>query len=85
MYEEISYGHYQESGPWQDKNLYWTGFVYFIGLCALDVPWWQAGLVATSAFACWYLSYSRAALAAIGVAVLFAGLGTWVGLIPRWR
>jgi hypothetical protein len=67
------------------KNLYWTGFVYFIGLCAFGVPWWQAGLVATVAFTCWYLSYCRAALAGIGIVVLFAGLGTWVGLIPHWH
>jgi hypothetical protein len=85
MYEDISYASYQDGGPWQDKNLYWTAIVYFTGLCAFGVPLWQAGLVATAAFTCWYLSYSRAALAGIGVAVLFAGLGTWVGLIPRWH
>jgi hypothetical protein len=71
--------------PLRDKNIYWTGITYFIGLYAFGLPWWQAGLIALLAMICWYLSFGRTAVAIIGVAILFAGLATWTGLIPRWH
>jgi apolipoprotein N-acyltransferase len=69
-----------DTGPAIDKNLYWTGIVFFVGAFLLHVPWLQALVLALAAMICWYLCYSRAVLAAIGVMTFFLGLGVWSGL-----
>ena len=65
-----------------DDNLYWTSLCYFVGVLLLGVIWWKALIVAAAAFACWYLHYGRRVVGGIGVVVLFAGLGVWIGVIP---
>jgi hypothetical protein len=65
-----------------DKNLYWTGFIYTIGLLLLGVVWWKALIVAGVAAISWYLTYGRRIIISIGLILLFFGLGSWTGLIP---
>jgi hypothetical protein len=65
-----------------DKNLWWTGAVYFVGLVLLRVAWWQALIVAAIMSASWYLSYSRRVVRVIGLIVLILGFATWIHLLP---
>jgi hypothetical protein len=65
-----------------DKNLYWTGIIYFVGLFLLGVIWWKALIVGIVAAICWYLNYSRRSVLALGMVALCLGLGIWVGLLP---
>jgi len=65
-----------------DKNLFWTGIVYFVGLYLLHVVWWQALLVGVAMAISWYLTYSRRMVAMVGVLILLLGFGSWVGLVP---
>jgi hypothetical protein len=65
-----------------DKNLYWTGIIYFAGLCLLHVAWWQAVIVAIAMSVSWYLTYSRRVVGTVGTALLLFGLAAWLGLAP---
>ena len=65
-----------------DKNLYWTAFVYFVGLLLLHVAWWQALIAALIMSACWFLSYGQRVVRAVGVIAMLVGLFTWFGLLP---
>jgi hypothetical protein len=65
-----------------DKNLLWTGIVYFIGPLLFHAAWWQAVIFAICMTACWYLSYCQRAVRFFGAALLFFGLCTWAGLLP---
>jgi hypothetical protein len=65
-----------------DKNLYWTGLIYFSGLLLLGVPWWKALTVAAVAFICWYLTYGRRIIIGIGLCIFILGSGNWLGLVP---
>jgi len=68
---------------WQhDKNLYWTALIYFVGLLLLGIVWWKAAIIAIVASACWFLTYGRRIITGVGLAILFLGLGNWIGLIP---
>jgi hypothetical protein len=66
----------------RDKNLFWTGVVYFVGPLLLHVAWWQAVIFAFAMTACWYLSYCQRAVRLFGATLLFLGLCTWTGLLP---
>jgi hypothetical protein len=66
----------------RDKNLLWTGVVYFVGPLLLHVAWWQAVIFAFAMTACWYLSYCQRAVRLFGATLLFLGLCTWTGLLP---
>jgi hypothetical protein len=71
-----------------DKNLYWTAFIFFLGLVLLGVTWWKALIVAAIAAACWFLTYGRNIVIGVGLLVLLLGLGSWIGLLPppsQWR
>jgi len=71
-----------------DKNLYWTAVIYFVGLCLLEIVWWQALLVALAMSFSWYLTYSRRLVGTVGTALLLFGLAAWLGLAPEpsdWR
>jgi hypothetical protein len=71
-----------------DKNLYWTGIIYFVGLCLLHATWWQALMVAVAMSVSWYLTYSRRLVGTVGTALLLFGLATWLGIAPAppdWR
>ena len=65
-----------------DKRFYWAALVYFFGLLLLHVVWWQSLTISAAMTGCWYLSYSRRVVNAIGVVVLMAGLLSWAGVLP---
>jgi len=65
-----------------DKNLYWTGFIYVVGLLLLGVTWWKALIIAGVAALSWYLTYGRRIVVSLGLILVFLGLGNWAGLIP---
>lgn len=65
-----------------DKNLYWTGLVFFVGLVLLGSSWWKALIVALAMAAAWYLTYSRRLVGLVGMIVLTAGFAQWLGLLP---
>ena len=60
-----------------DKNLVWTGIIYFVGLFLLGVIWWKALIVGIVAAICWYLNYGRRSVLALGMVALCLGLGIW--------
>jgi hypothetical protein len=65
-----------------DKNLYWTGLVFFIAPLLLQVVWWKALIIAAAMSACWYLSFGQRVIRGLGAAVLLWGLLTWSGALP---
>ena len=60
--------------PQFDKNLIWTGIIYFIGLYLLQVVWWKALIVAVAMMVSWYLTYGRRITVSVGLYRLFARL-----------
>ena len=65
-----------------DKNLFWTGIIYFIGLYLLQVAWWKALIVAVAMMISWYLTYGRRITVGVGLIVFLLGLSSWSGLLP---
>jgi hypothetical protein len=65
-----------------DKNLYWTGIVFFIAPLLLHIVWWQALLIALFMSACWFLSYGQRVIRGLGAVMLLWGLLTWSGFLP---
>jgi hypothetical protein len=68
--------------PFEDKNLLWTGIVFFIASLLLQVVWWQALLIAVFMSGCWYLSYGQRIIRGLGVVMLLWGMLTWSGVLP---
>lgn len=66
-----------------DKNIFWTGIVYFVGFILLHVSWWQALMAAVVMAVCWFLSYGQRFIRTVGVFVLLLGFCTWTGLVPQ--
>lgn len=65
-----------------DKNLYWTGIIYFGGLLLLGVIWWKALIIALIAAICWFLTYGRRIIVTVGLSLFLVGLANWAGLVP---
>ena len=68
--------------PQFDKNLIWTGIIYFIGLYLLQVAWWKALIVAVAMMIRWYLTYGQRITVSVGLIVFLLGLSSWSGLLP---
>ena len=68
--------------PQFDKNLIWTGIIYFIGLYLLQVAWWKALIVAVAMMISWYLTYGRRITVSVGLIIFLLGLSSWSGLLP---
>ena len=71
-----------------DKNFYWTGIIYFVGLCLLHATWWQALIIAVAMSVSWYLTYSRRVVSAVGTILFLFGFAVWLGIAPKpsdWR
>ena len=65
-----------------DKNLYWTGIIFFTGLFLLGIVWWKALVVGALASVSWYLSYARTMVSAVGTGLLLVGLAVWMNILP---
>jgi hypothetical protein len=65
-----------------DKNLYWTGIVFFISPLLLHAAWWQALIIAAFMTVCWFLSYGQRIIRGLGVIMLLWSLLTVSGLLP---
>jgi hypothetical protein len=65
----------------EDKNLFWTGLVFFIAPLLLHVAWWMAFVIALFMSACWYLSYGQRIIRNLGVVMLLWGMLTWAGVL----
>jgi hypothetical protein len=68
-----------------DKNLMWTGIIYFVGLYLLHTAWWQALVVAAAMTISWFLTCGRPIIVGVGLLVFLLDLGSWSGLIPGRR
>jgi hypothetical protein len=65
-----------------DKNLHWTGLVFFIASLLLHIVWWKALVIAVFMSACWYFSFGQRVICGLGAVMLLSGLLTWSGLLP---
>lgn len=65
-----------------DKNLYWTGLIFFIAPLLLHAAWWEALIIALFMCLCWYLSYGQRVIRGLGAVLLLWSLLTWSGVLP---
>jgi hypothetical protein len=66
---------------------WWAGVVYFLSLLALGVFWLKALIIGASVIASVLLVYGRRLILRLGVVLMVAGVGVWIGALPapeRW-
>jgi len=65
-----------------DKGLWWTIFLYCLGLFLLGVSPFKSVPISVAAGICWHLNYGKPLVKALALVVLVLSLAVWIGLLP---